>query len=87
MDYCDENLCRQVRLVLISGAAKHPRVKFEPGRFLEFDSTEMNVSRVRQDIPFAADCRRRYEQGYSLSSSNPFVPEPTQSFVSRFVPI
>jgi hypothetical protein len=74
-------------LGLISGLAEHPRVEPKPLRFPEFDSTEMNVSGVQQDIPFAADRCRWHEQGDRLSSSNPFVAKPTLSFVSRFAPI
>ena len=78
---------KQIRLAPISGLAEHPRVKPKPHGFPEFDATEMTLSGVQQDIPFAADCRRGHEQGDGPSSSNPFVPKPAQSFVSRFVPI
>jgi len=66
-------------------SAKHSGVEGKLLRLLEADFWKGLGSRAEQDIPVAAD-RSRGDQQSRLCCTNPFVAEPTQRFVPRFVP-
>ena len=66
---------------------EHSRIKMKRHGSAEFDFSEIWVSRVQEDIPFAADCRRRDQQSYRVTGAYPFISEATQRFLSLFVPV
>jgi hypothetical protein len=67
--------------------SEHSCIKMERYRFAEFDFLEIQVNRVEEDIPFAANCRRWDQQGYCLPGTYPFISKVTQRFISRFGPV